>query len=891
MPESSAESPALCLASPAGMRIELNANGSVRRFECDAISLALFAGNELEGGPANLYLRCVSEPRAWTPLLGPRSHTRFGVDLARGRLIGTGTWRGIDYGLELVLAAATSAWFWHVRLRNATAGPLRVDLTYTQDLALAPYGAVRLNEYYVSQYIDHSALHQEPHGALIASRQNQAVEGRCPWSLIGSLRTAVSFATDARQFHGLAVRAGETPVGLADDLPGRCLQHEHSMVAVREAPMHLEPGAAVQAGFFGLYVADHPRATSPADLDRLSALLGLPEAVPAPDPAPAVAETASAATLFSAAPLLDVLDLDDATLRALFGSCWRHEELDDAGTRLAFFHGANRHVVLRAKELRVLRPHGHLLRTGHHAVPDETALTSTVWMSGVFHSMLTQGHVSINRLLSTVHGYLGFYRSQGLRVFAEVAGRWQLLDVPSVFEMAPEACRWIYRHATGVFEVRAEASSEPHELRLAIEVSSGEPARFLLSHHVALNGDDGEARGAVRWWREADGLALAPAPGSELARRFPQGSFLIAPAAGTDFHEVGGDELLFLDGQPRHQPYLCIVTAPARAAGIRIHGRLVCEPGPSPVPAGERPESRLTLTAPASSSLSGQVARVADIVPWFTHNALVHYLSPRGLEQYSGGGWGTRDVCQGPVEMLLALARMPPMRDLLLRVMAAQNPDGDWPQWFMFFERERDIRAGDSHGDIVFWPLVVLAQYLIASADRGVLEETVPFFDARGPHAGEPATVWQHAQRALALIEQRLIAGTALEAYGHGDWNDALQPVDPVMRSRLCSAWTATLHCQALTSLARALRACGRSGDADQLQQRAAAVRADCRRLLLVEGVLAGYALFEDGGRVSHLLHPSDRITGVRYSALAIIHAILEDILTPAETREHLRLI
>ena len=46
-----------------------------------------------------------------------------------------------------------------------------------------------------------------------------------------------------------------------------------------------------------------------------------------------------------------------------------------------------------------------------------------------------------------------------------------------------------------------------------------------------------------------------------------------------------------------------------------------------------------------------------------------------------------------------------PIRDLLLRVMRQQNPDGDWPQWFMFFERERDIRPGDSHGDIVFWPL------------------------------------------------------------------------------------------------------------------------------------------------------------------------------------------
>ena len=98
----------------------------------------------------------------------------------------------------------------------------------------------------------------------------------------------------------------------------------------------------------------------------------------------------------------------------------------------------------------------------------------------------------------------------------------------------------------------------------------------------------------------------------------------------------------------------------------------------------------------------------------------MHYLSPRGLEQYSGGGWGTRDVCQGPVELLLALGRFEPIRDLLCRVFRQQNTDGDWPQWFMFFDRERNIRPGDSHGDIVYWPVLALAQYLSATGDAGL---------------------------------------------------------------------------------------------------------------------------------------------------------------------------
>jgi len=308
-------------------------------------------------------------------------------------------------------------------------------------------------------------------------------------------------------------------------------------------------------------------------------------------------------------------------------------------------------------------------------------------------------------------------------------------------------------------------------------------------------------------------------------------------------------------------------------------------------PSADRLIPALKIKTPESNANSGGALRLAEFVPWTVHNALVHYLSPRGLEQYSGGGWGARDVCQGPVETLLALGRTEPVRDLLLRVMRTQNANGDWPQWFMFFERERNIRPGDSHGDIVFWPLLVLAQYLLATGDAGVLEERLPFFDARGPEAGEQATIWEHARRALALIERRVIPGTALAAYGHGDWNDSLQPADPAMRERLCSAWTVTLNFQVLVTLARALRSIGRAHDAAALETRSEAIRRDFQRLLVIDGVLTGYALFDEGGGVRYLLHPRDRSTGVQYSSLAMIHAILEDLLTPVQIRDHLRLI
>ena len=43
-------------------------------------------------------------------------------------------------------------------LENTGTAPVVVDLVYAQDLALAHYGAVRMNEYYVSQYVDYTPL-------------------------------------------------------------------------------------------------------------------------------------------------------------------------------------------------------------------------------------------------------------------------------------------------------------------------------------------------------------------------------------------------------------------------------------------------------------------------------------------------------------------------------------------------------------------------------------------------------------------------------------------------------------------------------------------------------------------------------------------------------------
>lgn len=898
------------------LRAVQQAHGGLHTLRCDALTVNLFPASALEAGPANLWLRVQAAGSAAgpgpapVPLLGPASPG--GARRRDGRVWHEGAAGSVQFQLELVLAAEAQAWFWHLALRNAGTEPVRLDLVYLQDVALAPWSTIRLNEAYVSQYLDHQPLRHERRGWTIATRQGQPVQGRVPWLLSGSLGRAAAFATDALQVAGLALRAGVRHGLLDQALPGSRLQHEHALVGLQEEPFTLAPGEQVCRGFYGWLQDDHPAASGAADLAVADAALALPEAATWVPPAMAAGRVGQAAgdderNLFACAPPFAAEQPDRARLQAWFGHGWRHEHTGPGGEPWGFFQDGEAHVVTRAHELRVLRPHGHLLRSGSHWTPDEQAVASTVWMAGVFHSSLTQGHASAHRLLSTQRGYLGLFRGQGLRIFVDAGQGWQLLDVPSAMRMRPGEVTWRYQAGACGLEVVADVAADAPQVGLRLRVRQGEPVAVLVSHHLAINARDGSDgcgdEGPIAWRAEPDLEAaggpaggawwLQPAPGSDLAGRFPAGGLWLRCRSDGRHLSVQSDEALFLDGRSRRQPYLCLRLAAVRDLQLTLHCALVPPPGdarPAPLAGGAQPPALQWQPQPEAAAAALALTQLADWLPWLGHNALVHYLTPRGLEQFSGGGWGTRDVCQGPAELLLALGRFDALRDLLCRVFSAQNADGDWPQWFMFYPRDAHVRAGDSHGDIVCWPLVALADYLVASGDAGLLEQPLPYHGEAG-EAATTAPLADHVDRALAVVRRRTIAGTRLAAYGHGDWNDALQPADPAMRERLCSAWTVTLHYRMLRGLSAAWRALGHDGQARAWAQEAQAVLADFQRLLVVDGVVTGYAAFEHGVVVDHLLHPRDARTGIRYSALPMVHAILDGLFTPEQAAAHAALM
>jgi len=87
--------------------------------------------------------------------------------------------------------------------------------------------------------------------------------------------------------------------------------------------------------------------------------------------------------------------------------------------------------------------------------------------------------------------------------------------------------------------------------------------------------------------------------------------------------------------------------------------------------------------------------------------------------------------------------------------MATQNPDGDLAaRGGCSSTAEGAAFARATRMETLFsGPVVALAQYLAGSGDASVLDENVRVSTDVARDSGEAATVWEHVERALALIE------------------------------------------------------------------------------------------------------------------------------------------
>lgn len=812
---------------------------------------------------------------------------------------------GLECVTTLALHPQHAAWAWHVQLHNTSSASLTCDIFHVQDLGLADEGAVRNNEAYVSQYIDLLPVTDTKLGHVILARQNQpAAGGRRPWAAFACAEGASAFCTDAYQFFGTDHRVTGEPVALRDSaLPSRRLQYECAVAGLQSRSLALPPGASAVLTFVGRFVEDHPSASSPADIARLTEVL---PATWAAGPRTS-AFVHAVGSVFVDSPWAHGENPTAAELAAWFPGERRHEEFDAQQRLLSFFCADQTHVVLRAKEAIVARPHGHILRNGNSCWIDDAQFGVTCYAAGIFGAQVYLGNPSIARLLSVVRNPLNVARASGQRVFVRRGGRWQQLGVPSAFVMEPGRVRWLYRLADATIEATVWCSTELPASYLTLAVTSGATQEFLVTHQLALGANEFDAHGTLELNGPVGWMAAVPAPSSFLAQHLPTTCFALAAINPTQVAALGGDELLYADAKPCGGPYAAFRSVATRRFGVALaathDGTAALERLVADVRADyaiAKPAMPPAAPVRVAGARDASVARIDDVLPWFTHNASVHFSTPHGLEQYGGAAWGVRDVTQGSIEWLLAAGEFAVARRVLATVFAqqyagataqAEHIDGAWPQWFMF-PPFHFIQQTHSHGDVCFWPVKALCDYVEASNDLGFLNELVGYTDAKTfTPTGHRESLWAHCDRVLAHVEGRLVPGTALVNYGDGDWDDTLQPADPAMRTRMISAWTVALSFHTFRQFAAVSRRAGENARAEKLETLLARMRRDFVAQLMPGGTVAGFLINEADGSKRPLLHPHDTVTGIRYRLLPMTRSVLAELFTPEEAKRHLAIV
>jgi len=894
------------LTAASGLRAQLLPSGALFALRHRETLINQLLPGPAEDGLFRLLVRWLDasgRPLGWAPVVGPQ--LEFVAD-------GNGaTWRTSAAGgsLEIITTLALhpnhAGWAWRIKVRNAGTQAHRVDVLQAQDLGLADEAAVRNNEAYVSQYIDLLPLADSQLGAVILARQNQAMAGgRRPWLAMACANGSAAYCTDGWQFFGTDHRVTNEPAAVRlPRLPSQRLQYESALAGLQSHPIELAGHGHAEIIFVARYLEDHPAASGEADLALLRELLPVTWLPPDLSARPAVQKATTSVFTQSSWLHGETPTIED--WNTWFPGTRRHEERDAAGRLLSFFHGDSTHVVSREKESAIARPHGHILRSGSAMWIDDDQFGVTSYAAGIFGAQSYLGNSSLARLLSVVRNQLNVSRANGQRIFLRQNGAWHQLGIPSAFVVEPGAVRWIYRFTNRVIEVRAWCSARLPTSFLEINVTAGSAGEFLITHQLALGAVEFENPGEFDVHSDA-WIGCWPVAESFMAKHLSGTCFALAGVEPDDFAAHGGDELIYADGVARRGPYATFLTKPVMRCVVSMLGSTH---GPAELPKAVENVRREYAAhidparppaAPVRLRASSGVAtsRIDEVLPWFTHNAAIHFSAPHGLEQYGGAAWGVRDVCQGSVEWLLAAGEFSTVRRILTTVFEQQYAHGEngtiaggWPQWFMF-PPFRFIQQAHSHGDVCFWPVKALCDYVEASNDFDFLSTTLGYTNPENFTAGGPKeSLWAHCDRVVAQCEARFVPGTALINYGDGDWDDTLQPADPVMRTRMVSAWTVGLAYHALRQLADISRRAKQRERADHLDDLLTRIRRDFAALAMPEGIVAGFLINEPEGGFRPILHPSDKVTGIRYRLLPMTRSILAELFTPEEARRHLDII
>lgn len=730
------------------------------------------------------------------------------------------------------------------------------DLIFVLPLGMGDKSFVLENELYASQYLAHSVFSTE-NGFVLVSRQNirQKTGNPCIQTTLHGEK-AISFATDMSQLYS---RQSYQTVFSNSDLEARILQGEHAVHAIQSAQFEITEGKKLSLSF--IVIEDCKKKVSAVHCDD-TVMNQCPYGTGKKLPNPCQCRLAE---------IIDGSNIDEYELAASYPKRFLIEKREK--NLLSFFIPHHVHIVTKNKEQLCSRSHGTILISGGNLTSfDDTRISTTTGMNGIFNSHIAAGNTNYNKFLSTDRNLY----SSGMHIYIDG----KRLALPSIFEIGLNYTRWIYKcDSESIIVTTFTSSCSPD---IITSVKSEKPHEILITTLLTMGKNENENDFSIQY--DENSFTITPGINNPTYDKYPDLSCTFSFSENVIFTS---DEVLLSDGYAENPDLIGILCENASELEIHIsartdkNGRVQRQPMEfkNERDAFESQINKLVRNIAIKGIRDAEMLN--ETIYMYAHDALIHYLMPHGLEQQSGAAWGTRDICQGPFEFLLSFAHYDALRNILLNIFAHQSIEtGQWYQWFMFDRYEDHFTS--CHGDIVFWPLKCLASYILHSSDLSILNEMIPYIDT-----AEKESLEKHLNRALDEVSRRFIPDTKLITYAGGDWDDTLQPVDETLKNDMVSSWTQALAYETLSLLSQVLKNKPYIRPWGKILQE---MKNDYDTFCVKDGVVAGMCILK-GNKITHLLHPSDTTTGIHYRLISITRSIIAGLRTKEEAEKDIQLI
>lgn len=863
-------------------RAEFLASGDILQILENDIMVNQFLGNERDGSANRLYLKLYKDEKIDIyELTGIRSDSSFAVEENCAWYKGNAG----DVSYQICFSIPREdVFFWEIRLCGTD---MQAEIIYGQDVSMAAKGGTLTNELYVSQYLGHEIL-EGKNGTVICSRQNMSQNGRFPYLQFGCMNKMVTrYSTDAMQFFGKNYKETDIPAAYSQDLENRRYQYEMAYLALQTEKFYLKGEETVS--FYGFIREDHPDAVQMIEYQE--ELASAYEEFRGWESWKGEGTRIEKSTQFGV-PLVSAT-MTEEQLNSLFSEK-KLEEYKD-GCLLSFFTREHAHVVLKEKELMMERPHAHIIMTN----PNEEdivseVMASTNFMYGVFHAQIVVGNTSMNKLFSVSRGLLNLFKNSGQRIYIRLDDKYRLLTIPAVYEMGLNYSRWYYLIGEDTLKITASCVYGQADVALEICSMKGQKYEFLITQQLVMG--EQEYQQSIEMEIKNDYLVMYPAKESPMGSTYPQSRYEIHIRGAA--WKAERDGCFYKDGKDREETFQVLRIEKTDILHMRIAGRLNGEKTEEELLNFEENRKKylnwyrsflqgLSLELPKHDE---SLEKINEMIWWYAHDALIHYITPHGVEQPGGAAWGTRDVCQGPFELFMSTGHHKLAAKILTEIFSHQFMEsGEWPQWFMFDKYEKMMQY-DCHGDVVFWPLKILGDYLEATGDYAVLEQNLCYHSIKDGSKTHEETLIEHVKRAINSIRKRFVGDTHLVSYAGGDWDDTLQPASEELKKSLISTWTVALAYQMTEQLGSVLKNVD-DELARELVDISLRIKMDFSSYLIGNGVIAGFVKEEKDGSFRYLVHPQDIETGIKYRLLPMTRSIICRLVDWEQAKKNMDLI